>query len=249
MLPDNNIKNELETLGCTCLATGIPMALTVPEGYFTTLPGIVLNTLTDIQDENLPSVLHTPGLKQTPFKTPEDYFEHLSNKVLTSLEQDTAIDQLFKPLPQEVPAGYFDTLPGNILNRVKTSEIPVINLTPRKKSWMKYAVAAALAGLIALSGIAYFTNRSDQAGEGTASVDAQVFQSLQSVSEQKLEQMVNTLANETVSEKTLQPATSTAAKTETLVAGLLQEVPTAELASFLTDFEEDADNETIGTIN
>lgn len=247
MLPDNNIQNELETLGCTCLATGIPMALTVPEGYFNALPGIVLSALVDKQDKNLPAFLDTPGLKQVPFKAPEDYFEHLSNKVLTNLEQDTAIDQPFKSLPQEVPAGYFDALPGNILNRVKTAT-PVVNLQPRKKSWVKYAVAAILTGLIALSGITYFT-KSDQAGDGTASVDAQVSKSLQSVSEQKLEQMVNTLANETVSEKTPQPATTTTAKTEALVAGLLQEVPTAELASFLTDFEEDADNETIGTIN
>ena len=254
MLPDNNIQNELKTLGCTYLTAGLGMPFSVPEGYFTGLPGTIINQVkaTDhTPDEPLPTFLNDTGLKQVPYTMPVDYFDQLSRQVLIKLEKEPGIDQPLQTTQQEVPAGYFDSLAGNIMTRIKTTEKPVISLPARKKSWFKYAVAAAVTGLVALGSIAYFTSSGplNNTEQGTASIDAQVSRSLQSVPEQNLEQMVTTLANETVHEKTTLPPAATGAKTEALVAGLLNEVPTAELASFLTDFDEDADEELNSTLN
>lgn len=254
MLPDNNIQTELKTLGCTYLTAGLSMPFRVPNDYFNALPGAIVNQVkaTDhTQDAPLPGFLNTEELKHVPYKVPDGYFDLVAGHVFTKLEQDAAIDQSLKNSQQEVPAGYFDSLADNIMTRVKASETPVVNLTQRKKSWMKYAVAAAITGLVALGSIAYFTSTpADNTGEGTASIDAQVSKSLQAVPEHTLEQIVTTLTNETVPEKAVLPATpNTEAKTEALVAGLLNEIPTAELASFLTDFDEDADEELSSTLN
>ncbi len=254
MLPDNNIQNELKTLGCTYLTAGLPMPFRVPNDYFNALPGAIVNQVKATDHTPyapLPHFLNTAELKQVPYKVPAGYFDLVAGHVFTKIEQDAAIDQSLKSSQQEVPAGYFDSLADNIMTRVKASETPVVNLTPRKKSWLKYAVAAAVTGLVALASIVYFTSTpADNTSEGTASIDVQVSKSLQSVPEHTLEQMVTTLTNETVPEKATLPATSnTAAKTEALVAGLLNEIPTAELASFLTDFDEDADEELSSTLN
>lgn len=255
MLPDNNIQTELKTLGCTYLTAGLPTPFSVPNDYFNTLPGTILNQVkaTDhTQDADLPGFLNTEDLKQVPYKVPAGYFDLVAGHVLAKLEQNAAIDQSLKNNnQQEVPAGYFDALADHIMTRIKASETPVVSLPLRKKSWMKYAVAAAVTGLVALGSIVYFTSvPADNTGEGTASIDAQVSKSLQLVPEHNLEQLVTTLANEAIPEKTTLPtAPGTEAKTEALVAGLLNEIPTAELASFLTDFDEDADEELSSTLN
>jgi hypothetical protein len=237
----HTIQDELLALGCNSLAAGLPLPYKAPAGYFSELPETMITILSGDQ----PALLSAPLLKTMPYKVPDQYFQGLADHIT---EKTLAVPSL-QQYPQQVPAGYFDTLADQVLTRVK-NETPVVTLLPRKRNWVKYAVAATLTGLVALAGITYFNNSPAKDHETGLAIDTQVSRSLQSVSESDLERMVNTLANETVGEKTAAVVnTVTTAKTETLVAGLLNEVPTSELANFLNEFGEDGDDESFSDIN
>ncbi len=252
MLTDNNIQNELNTLGCTVLTTKLPMPFVVPDGYFNSLSVTVINAIHN-QDEllSITPMLTQTAVKQNTYTVPDDYFNTLTNNVLAGI-QSTAENTLPENNTQAtVPAGYFDALADNILTKIKATENPVVLLQPRKKVWMKYAVAAAIIGLIALTGIRYFLPASQTDPGVATAVNAEVSKSLQSVSENELEVIVTTLANEPVSEKAtvVSNNTTTSTKNDVLVANLLNEVPTTELAGFLNEFDEDTDAENFDTLN
>ncbi len=91
-----------------------------------------------------------------PFHVPAGYFTELETKILAKVSDEAAADfTLFteeaKKQPFTVPDGYFDTLKQNILQKT-ASPAPVKRLFFYK--WQQIA-AAAIAGLIILSGI-YF---------------------------------------------------------------------------------------------
>lgn len=241
----HTIQDELLTLGCTSLAAGLPLPYQAPSEYFSKLP----ETVTDMLSGDHPALLSAPSLKKMPYQAPDNYFRDLTSKILLETADKAEENISVTENTQQVPAGYFDTLADQVLARVK-SETPVVTLQPRKRNWVKYAVAATLMGLVVLAGITYFNTSPAKEDETALAIDTQVSRSLQSVSESDLEKMVSTLANETVGEKT--PAvvnTATTAKTETLVAGLLNEVPTAELVNFLNEFGEDGDDESFSDLN
>lgn len=250
MLPYNTIQNELEALGCTSLATKLSLPYVVPAGYFNAFSVNVINTVNN-QDELLsiaPSLTQADK-KQNTYTAPNDYFNTLSNNVLAGIKSIEENTLLQKSIDTTVPHGYFDSLANNILTKIKETETPVVVLQPRKKSWIKYAVAAAIVGLIALTGIRYFTPATQTDTAVVTTVNAGVSKSLQSVPENELEVIVTTLANEAVSEKTATTNIVTNNKNDVLVANLLNEVSTTELASFLNEFDEDADDENFGTLN
>ncbi len=250
MLPHNTIQNELQALGCTSLTTKLPLPFVVPTGYFNALSATIINTVNN-QDEllSIAPTLTQANKKQHTYTVPDDYFNTLANNVLAGI-QSTAENTLpIKSTSATVPAGYFDSLANNILTKIKETETPVVVLQPRKKTWIKYAVAAAIIGLIALTGIRYFTPVPQPDTAVVTTVNAGVSKSLQSVPENELEVIVTTLAKEAVSEKTTTTNTVTNSKNDVLVANLLNEVSTTELASFLNEFDEDVDDENFGTLN
>ena len=81
--------------------------------------------------------------KNNPFKTPEGYFENLSDSLLDKLSEENL------DLPKEggfaVPEGYFDDLHKNIEKKLNTEETKIVQLNPHKKYYLAAASVAAIA--------------------------------------------------------------------------------------------------------
>ena len=96
------------------------------------------------------------------FKTPEDYFEGFSDRLLDRMS-DTKGNQGSSLLPKSdgfnLPDGYFESLNKNIQEKLK-DEIPqVITLNRRRKFY--YYAAAAVAAIVLLT-IGIQTNSSEE---------------------------------------------------------------------------------------
>ena len=127
----------------------------------------------------------------TVFKVPPGYFEALpekllrlakENKVSNGLSPDEEI-QALSPLIASlknktafnIPPGYFDTLPQSITEKLAETkkEAPVFQINTRFKSrnqgWWKYAAAAAITGVIAVSTLFFWNNTQDNNSSHTLS--------------------------------------------------------------------------------
>ena len=80
--------------------------------------------------------------KNNPFKTPEGYFENLSDGLLDKLREEEL------NLPKEdgfaTPENYFDGLHESIQKKLDKQEAPVVQLHPYKKFYVAAASIAAM---------------------------------------------------------------------------------------------------------
>jgi hypothetical protein len=150
----------------------------VPKGYWDRFPAQMMS-LIRAQQANSPeeeleviSPLLSGLDKKTPFEVPSGYFTELSenlvmglkalDQVQDELEKDSSlIHALDKSELYELPAGYFETFPDRALSRVKqiASRKPakIISLLGAR-SWMKYAAAAMVAGVLLTGGLLWFNS-------------------------------------------------------------------------------------------
>src|SRR4030095_12563778 len=173
MTNSNTILNELKDLKSSLGSYSPQNIYTVPNGYFERLPTQILNRIkaletTDAKDElKYLSPLLSSVSKEMPYAVPAGFFQNLSEVVLkkisehedyqTSEEEIGSLSPLLSSLknknPYSVPAGYFEALE----TKVEKKETKVISITRRK--WYRLAVAAAVIGIVAISGIFLFKNR------------------------------------------------------------------------------------------
>ncbi len=143
----------------------------IPANYFETFPSMMMARIKAGQAASAKEELKTlsPLLdqigKKMPFNAPAGYFSELPAN-LTAGAQALAFvnDELesnpLSPLMQslkikstyQVPAGYFENLPERLLSRVK-KQPQKAKVVSFRKSWVKYAVAAAITGLILTIGL------------------------------------------------------------------------------------------------
>ena len=119
----------------------------------------------------------------TVFKVPDGYFEALPEKLLRlakenkadtdllSDEETKALSPLVASLKNKmafnIPPGYFDTLSQSIAEKLAETkkEAPVFQINTsfksRKPGWWKYAAAAAITGIIAVSALFFLNNTQD----------------------------------------------------------------------------------------
>lgn len=164
----NTIQDELNELN-SGLNANSNNPYSVPGGYF---DGLAASVLAKIKGELPVSVMEelvqlSPLLasipKKMPYAIPEDYFQ--SNieglKAFTSeSEESLVLSFIDKEMPYEVPTGYFANVPEQVLEKVAAKGAKVVPMTKRK--WMRLAVAAAVTGIMAISGIFYFNNRGNK---------------------------------------------------------------------------------------
>ncbi|MBT8263902.1 MAG: hypothetical protein HKN52_01905 [Eudoraea sp.] len=89
-------------------------------------------------------------MKKTPknsgFKTPEGYFEGVTDRILDRIKNEEGAG-----IPEKdgftIPEGYMDTMQKEVLTKVKASETPVISLHPYRKHLL---VAASIAAIFVL---------------------------------------------------------------------------------------------------
>ena len=93
--------------------------------------------------------------KKNPYHVPPYYFAEFSSNIMERVAP-LAISLKDKRL-YEVPDGYFDELPGKIMQRIKGQEQPATIISfGKKRVWLKYAVAAAVAGAVVTTGVLVF---------------------------------------------------------------------------------------------
>ena len=229
----NTIQNELKELDSSLSSAKLPEVYAVPEGYFenfaqTVLQKIKSDAASASEELETLSPLLAGLSRKMPYSVPQGYFSEISNQ-LPGITSDEKLPEVLvkagKLMPYEVPVGYFEDLPTTILNKVnpmrKTAK--VISMNSR---WMKYAAAAMVAGIIAISSIFYFGNR--KGTEPSVHSEQWIASKLKNVSTKEIEEFINTAdINSTAL------AQRSSGKTE--VRSLLNDVPDSELDKFLDE--------------
>lgn len=219
------ILNELKELNSSLLPDLGGTSMYVPEGYFSTLPERILARVNGANEElTVLSPLLAGISKQMPYSVPEGYFsqqEHRLDKTEFSLE---AIPDRQRMNPYTVPAGYFEQLPERVMGKLATPKAKVVTMAPRR--WMKMAVAAVLAGVIALSGYLYFEQKN---AVTPVQSEAWVQKKLKGESDRDIEEFIKTTAP--VQADNL----AEAANSTTEVRHLLKDVSQKEIEAFLDE--------------
>jgi hypothetical protein len=199
-----------------------------------------MNNRTAIKDElnELNSLL---PLEKGPevYSVPAGYFEGFAESVVQRLKIDSLssseeleeiapfLASLPKEMPFSVPDGYFESLPGIILKKVSPREAKVIPISSSRK-WMPYAVAAMVAGIIAVSSVLYFGNNNHAIDPASESYEW-VATNLKNVPNKELDEFINT----TYISSSALANTNTSDKTE--VRKLLKDISDSEINKFLEE--------------
>jgi hypothetical protein len=145
------------------------MPYAVPVGFF---DGIAENVIASVKNNHqtpteeleMLSPLISGISKQMPYAVPAGYFDGITENVIalaknnhqTPAEELETLSPLLsglkKEMPYSVPQGYFDTVVPAI-----PSETKVISIT--RKSWFRYAAAAVVIGIVAISGFLIFNKK------------------------------------------------------------------------------------------
>ena len=188
-----DILNELKQLSPVIAGMEKINVFTVPVGYFENLGQDILTgiatekSLISITISDFPSA-----------DIPHGYFDTLADTILGKIKAQNAPDELRTLSPMlysiqnenvfEVPQGYFDTLADEIIARAKPQQTKVVTMRRRSSTFMKYAVAAAFTGVMAL-GVFKFT------GNNKETVDAVVAQGMQIAKENKFDEELSKVAD------------------------------------------------------
>ena len=194
-----HIQSELMELNSS-LPFNVKMPVfNVPEGYFESFAEGVLAKIKGKQavsssDELAALSPLLAGIsRKMPFSVPENYFDEATMS-LPSLTLEEPLPEVLsgasKTLPYKVPAGYFEQLPQQVLNRVVKPKAKVISFN---RDWMRYAVAAVLIGIVALSSIVYFS--SGNKVDPVKQPEAWIARKLKNVSNQELEKMLKDVSD------------------------------------------------------
>lgn len=152
----------------------------VPEGYFDNLAG---NIMARIKQESLADNDHSALLagigNHNVFTVPAGYFEGLSSAIMQRIKNDVATEtaELSETVARignknvfTVPDGYFNNLPAAIHSRLE-KPAKVVQLGGFRK-YAKYAAAAVVTGLIAMSALFILNKKPGAAKMNAATVAA-----------------------------------------------------------------------------
>jgi hypothetical protein len=139
---------------------------TIPEGYFDQLASSILDKIKNEQTAQEETASLSPllsGLQHHQvFEVPKGYFEQLTIDIKSiennSSDESEELSPVLKSLQRvnifEVPAGYFENFSKSILKKAKASSARIINFQLRN-SFLKYAAAAIITGVIAMFALRY----------------------------------------------------------------------------------------------
>ena len=209
---------------------------TVPDGYFENFAASVWLKLrsqhlqSPYDELNELSEVLAAIPKKMPYTVPENYFSGFTQTVPGLVKEDDlpeVLQTISRKMPNTVPAGYFDGLAPTVLAKVTKPAAKVVSFN--RPRLLRIAAAAVVTGIIAISSIASFGNRSSSIDPNQAS-EAWVATKLQDVSNQALDEFISTV-DATGSSQTL----ATSGNGRTVVRTMLQDVPVSELEAFLEE--------------
>jgi len=153
----SDILNELKTVSPFLAEIEKVNVFEVPKDYFT-----------DLDKKIFTSVFLQQVEKNEPQQVPEGYFESLSDTILSKIKNETpatAMEEIRQLSPAlhylkeenvfSVPENYFDNLSNRILDKIHPQNAKVVSIN-RVQKWWKYAAAAAIAGVVAISSLQIF---------------------------------------------------------------------------------------------
>ena len=134
MAQRDEIFNELREISITVANLGNVMPFHVPAGYFEALPAQFLNSIknSDVDEDTLP---WAKPARNEPFEVPLNYFDGLAETILNRIKGNEAsshveeikiisplLGKLDKKLPFNMPGGYFEEFPGDVMAGVNAIE-------------------------------------------------------------------------------------------------------------------------------
>lgn len=229
-----HIQSELQELNSS-LPYHVKMPVfNVPEGYFERFADEVLAKIKGKQavspSDELASLspLLAAISRKMPFSVPDHYFEEAATGLPELIQEERlpeVLSTVGRVMPYEVPTGYFEGLPQQVLAKVARPSGRVISFN---RNWMRYAVAAVLIGIVALSSIVYFSSGSSNVDPATQS-ESWIAKKLKNVSNQELEEFIKTASFSNGTE------TAQNGKQESKdVEKMLKDVSDTELDAFLS---------------
>ena len=138
--------------------------------------------------------------KKSPFSLPEGYFDQVPGEINAGIsgliQANDILEEALTPMlesarhrnPYSVPQGYFEQFPSSLLNKINrpaTGGGTIINMGAR---WVKYAAAAVVTGVIALSTWLYYNPSPGSATNGLA---AQLQQEMDNISDEAILEFTN----------------------------------------------------------
>ena len=168
MNPGLAIVKELEELGSPLATMPRVMPFQVPENYFTNITHTIIEAIAYEQEPQL----SLP--KEMPFEVPQGYFENFAATVLDQVAEVPSFETIAPPA-FDVPAGYFQSLPLQMLAAAKAADeaegtvaeatpaaaiqpkpARVISFMPRRM--LQWAVAASLIVAASVDGYKMINN-------------------------------------------------------------------------------------------
>ena len=175
----------------------------VPEGYFSGLNQKILTTVFIHRNE-----------KNNLQNVPEGYFDSLPDKILSKIkveknESATEEIKVLSPalfyLKEEntfaIPKDYFDDLSDRILDKINGKETKIVSISSVRK-WWKYAAAAVVAGVIAVSSLQIFNHASNSNNKeiitASANIPDYIKESSQYKTPEQLKQGIASLSDDEI---------------------------------------------------
>ena len=197
------ILDELKAISPLLAAMEKVNVFIVPDEYFSDLDERILTTVFIHRDE-----------KKNLQKVPEGYFDALPAKILSKIkveknesatEEIKALSPALFYLKEEntfaVPENYFDDLSDRILNKINGKETEVVSISSVKK-WWKYAAAAVITGVIAISSLQIFNHTSNSNKKeiiaASVSIPDYIKESSQYKTPEKLNQGIASLSDDEI---------------------------------------------------
>jgi hypothetical protein len=197
------ILNELKAISPLLAAMEKVNIFQVPEEYFSDLDQRILTTIFIYQDE-----------KNNLQKVPEGYFSSLSDRIISKIkaeknesatEEIKALSPALFYLKEEntfaLPENYFDDLSDRILDKINGKETKVISISSVRK-WWKYAAAAIVTGVIAISSLQIFNHTSNSNNKevitASANIPNYIKESSQYKTPEKLNQGIASLSDDEI---------------------------------------------------
>jgi hypothetical protein len=249
MTQRNNILQELNELNSTLVNISPANIYSVPAGYFDGLAATMLARIKAMDAANAVEELNylSPSLstisKQNIYSVPAGYFESLAENTIRSIRAgnghqtaqeeieglSTLLSGLKKQMPYSVPQGYFES----ISEKPVRTETKVISFTRHKL--FRYAAAAVVIGIVAMSGLLIFGNKKDPAEKVMVKVGKEV----KKMSDDDLKDFLQfTDAGLNGEEKVSNSNTDE-------IKELLKDIPESELKDFIEETSGTEDSESI----
>jgi hypothetical protein len=156
-----DILNELKTISPFLASVEKVNVYKVPDNYFEELDERIATSVFLHQDE-----------KNHSQQVPDGYFDSLSDRILSKIKNDTlesAMEEIRQISPSlhylkeenvfTVPENYFENLSNRILDKIDHKNAKVVSINRLQKSW-KYAAVAVIAGVVAISSLQIFNQKS-----------------------------------------------------------------------------------------